>query len=463
MNLQVGNTRFNASNVIKSQYTISLIRECVRVKILDESTIYNTQVEIAEVLKNIIMKYTRGESSSVTIETAEKFIIAIWYTIDIYIGSLERLEDSIEAIKNESIEEMYSNGRAILQEEFDRTKDLYDITVDNKLETELIAYNDTLINGIADFFENYNIEFEPHEIPASIDYPLAFDDWEIQGLCYIKNYLWNIYIEDKICSYFEHEAMESVLYFYGDMYEINYRDLLINIFELIITNAIFSIIARNPSGILNISECQYDYLEESLNSLDKEDVEKLINLCVEKLISDMRIEDECEIEYIEKYKKSIITTTISALKKNNLRNILVVTERKEVAKSSFIIDEENKLDDKEFKLVIEEIAKSKNISKKIELIREHLNSTKDFMDMLKSNCLFEKEFIEFFASLSDIELAMLSKHMFYGEYRMDKLDLEKTLSDKISTDYEWQSYYIEFLKSLEEARLKSIEYIINSI
>lgn len=463
MNLQLENTEFNPRNLVNSQYTISLIKECVRAKILDERTIYNIQIKISEILKDVIMKYTRGQSSSVTIETAEKLIIAIWYTIDAYIDSFEKLGDSIEAIKNEDVKKMYLKGMTILQYEFDKTKDLYNVIVDNKLKTQLIAYNDTLINGIGDFFRNYNIEFEPHEIPGSIDYPLAFDDWDIQGLCYIKNYLWNMHIENKICSYFKDENVESILDFYGNMYDTNYRDLLINIFELTITNAIFSIMARNPSGRLDISEFQYNYLEENLNNLNREDIDRLINSCVDKLIYDMKIEDKCEIAYIEKYKNSIIATTISALEINNLRNILVVTERKEVGKSSFIIDEENKLSDEEFKFVIEEITESKSISKKIELIRENLNSTKDFMDMLRSNCLFEEEFIELFKSLSDIELSMLGKYVFYGEYRMDKLYLEKMLWNKISIDYEWQNHYIEFLKSLEKSRLKTIEDIINSI
>ncbi len=39
--------------------------------------------------------------------------------------------------------------------------------------------------------------------------------------------------------------------------------------------------------------------------------------------------------------------------------------------------------------------------------------------------------------LDDIELAMLGKYIFYSEYRIDNLDLEKTLLDKISIDYEW--------------------------
>ena len=35
----------------------------------------------------INLKFTKGESSSVTVETAEKLIIAIWYTIDMYLGA----------------------------------------------------------------------------------------------------------------------------------------------------------------------------------------------------------------------------------------------------------------------------------------------------------------------------------------------------------------------------------------
>ena len=41
----------------------------------------------------INLKFTKGESSSVTVETAEKLIIAIWYTIDMYLGSCDNIID----------------------------------------------------------------------------------------------------------------------------------------------------------------------------------------------------------------------------------------------------------------------------------------------------------------------------------------------------------------------------------
>ena len=42
------------------------------------------QIKISEILKDLIMRYTKGESTSVTVEKAEKLIIGIWYTIDAY-------------------------------------------------------------------------------------------------------------------------------------------------------------------------------------------------------------------------------------------------------------------------------------------------------------------------------------------------------------------------------------------
>lgn len=343
---------FNAKNLDKNQYAISLIRECLRVSIIDEKLLHKAQLEIAEILKELILKYTKNQSSSVQVEVAEKLIIAIWYTVDAYLLRFEEIEDCIKAIKNESINQMYKNGQFILKDRFEKARSLYEATIENKINTEIIAYDDTLLEGIKGFFENYNIEFEPHEMPGSIDYPLAFDDWSVQGLNYIENYLWNLYIENKVCRYFEEDAIKKVLDYYGKACKINYRDLLINSFEMTITNAIFSIICKNSSGTLDISEVQFKYLEETLKKLGKH-ISKLIDLVVDKLIEDLNIVDENEISYIEKYKDELINRTINAIKDNNIKNILVITEAQEEPKRSFVIDEENRLDDKDFKIVVE--------------------------------------------------------------------------------------------------------------
>ncbi|QJA08643.1 hypothetical protein HF520_06680 [Romboutsia sp. CE17] len=462
MNLQTTNYEFNINNIDKNQYYISLVKECIKANIIDNKVIYTTQLELGKLLKEIIMKYTKGESSSVTNETAEKLLIAIWYTIDAYLSSFDNIEDSIEVIKNKSLEKMYNEGKIILKEKFEITKELYEKTIENKLDIEIIAYNDTLLEGIKAFFVNYDIKFEPHDAPGSIDYPLAFDDWSVKGLNYIKNYLENINIENRICRYFDQSSIKNMLEQYGRMYHINYRDLLINVFELTITNAVFSFIINRNYKTLEINEDEFMYLEENLKNLNN-DISKLIDLCVDKIIDDFNIVNEDEINYLKRYKKVIINSTISGIKNNNFKNILVITKNEEIPKNRFIIEEENSLDDDEFKNIIEAIIEEDNIFNKINIIKSKINSIKDFIDMLESDCLFKDEYTQLFNSLTNLELSILGKFIFNEECRMNKLKLKDVIYSEFDINNEWEYYYIEFIKSLDEDRINSIEISINDM
>ena len=381
-NLQLINENFHASNLSKYQYTISLINECVRCEILPKAFLYNVQIKISEILKDLIMRYTKGESTSVTVEKAEKLIIGIWYTIDAYMKTFENLEIAIDTLKKEEISYIYERGKGVLKEDFKITEKLYEKTLKNQICTDLIAYNTTL-SGIENFFKYYDLEFEPDENAADIDYPLIFDDWDMVGLYYMKNYLWNLYVENEICNKFDNKDIHKILKTYGDIYKIDYRDLLINIFEMTINNAVFSIL------------CNSNSLE-----IEKEEFEKL---------------------------------------NNNLKKI--TTE--------------------EVRELIEEIISSDNIYEKITLINKKINSIKDYVDMLKSDCLFEDEYMMLYMSLSNLELSFLGKYVFYGEYRIENLDLKKYLRKKINTTNEWEEFYIEYLKSLSESKLKEIENLIN--
>ena len=461
MSLQKIGYEFNLNNIDKNQYYISLLKECVKANLIDNNVIYTTQLELGKLLKEIIMKYTKGESSSVTVETAEKLLIAIWYTIDAYLSSFDTIKDCIDIIKNETLEKMYKEGKYILKEEFEITKEFYEKTIKGKLDIEIIAYNDTLGEGIEAFFRNYNIEFEPHDAPGSIDYPLAFDDWSVQGLNYIKNYLKNINIENRICNYFDKNAINNMLENYGKMYSINYRDLLINVFELTITNAVFSFIINRDYKTLEINEEDFIDLEKNLDTL-KNDISKLIDLCVDKIIYDFNIVNEEEINYLNRYKKVIANSTISGIKNNNIKNMLVITQNEKMPKNRFII-EENNLENEEFKNIVEAIIEEESIFNKINIIKSKINSIKDFIDMLNSDCLFKDEYIELFKSLTDIEISILGRFVFNEECRMNKLKLKDVIHSQFDINNEWEYYYIEFIKSLDSDKIISIEAGINNI
>lgn len=456
-NLQLINNNFEPNNLSKYQYTISLINECIRCEILPKTFSYNVQIKIGEILKSLIRKYTKGESTSVTVEKAEKLIIGIWYTIDAYMNSLDNVELALKVLKEEDMSYIYEQGKIVLENDLVYTENLYEKVLKNQIYTDLIAYKDT-ISGIANFFKLYDLEFEPDENAADIDYPLAFDDWNVAGVYYIKNYLWNLYVENEVCSKFNNNIIEKILKSYGDIYKIDYRDLLINVFEMTINNAVFSILCNNSS--LEISKKDFEKLNNNLKNINKEEVKTLISLTINKIIKDYDLE-EYEINYLKRYEDNLINLTFDALKRDNLMNLIVITDKVNNNETQIIIDQENRLDDETFRQIIEEILESDSVYEKISIINNKINSIKDYIDVLKSDCIFEDEYLLLFMSLSNLELSILAKFIFYGEYRMENLDLIKTLSDKINTNYEWEELYIDYLKSLSKDRLKEIEKFIN--
>lgn len=456
-NLQLINNNFEPNNLSKYQYTISLINECIRCEILPKTFSYNVQIKIGEILKSLIRKYTKGESTSVTVEKAEKLIIGIWYTIDAYMNSLDNVELALKVLKEEDMSYIYEQGKIVLENDLVYTESLYEKVLKNQIYTDLIAYKDT-ISGIANFFKFYDLEFEPDENAADIDYPLAFDDWNVAGVYYIKNYLWNLYVENEICSKFNNNNIEKILKSYGDIYKIDYRDLLINVFEMTINNAVFSILCNNSS--LEISKKDFEKLNNNLKKINKEEVKTLISLTINKIIKEYDLE-EYEINYLKRYEDNLINLIFDALKRDNLMNLLVITDKVNNNETQIIIDQENRLDDETFRQIIEEILESDSVYEKISIINNKINSIKDYIDVLKSDCIFEDEYLLLFMSLSNLELSILAKFIFYGEYRMENLDLIKTLSNKINTNYEWEELYIDYLKSLSKDRLKEIEKFIN--
>ena len=120
----------------------------------------------------------------------------------------------------------------------------------------------------------------------------------------------------------------------------------------------------------------------------------------------------------------IINSAISGIKNNNLKNILVISKNEEIYKNRFIIEHENNLEDDEFKKVIDDIVEEDSVFNKINIIKSKINSIKDFIDMLNSDCLFKEEYTQLFKSLTDIELSILGKLLFNEECRMNKLKLK---------------------------------------
>ena len=320
----------------------------------------------------------------------------------------------------------------------------------NKYNTEVIAYNNTLLKEFGNFFDIYDMKFNAQDIKISVDYPLIFGDNDLNGLYYIKNYLEIIELENKFCNHFKSKEVEMLLDINARRYKLDYRDLLTNIFEIVINNTILSTIIDGEFKDFYIFEKEMDYLKSNLN-LDniEQEVENSINKIIENL-------------YISLYKNKFIQELKSCIMQDSIENIVVICDIDKEEKSKIILTED-KLSDDGFRDVLDKIENENNINKKVDIIKSNINSFDDFCDILKSDCFYNEEYKILFDSLEDIELALLGKFIFFEEIEMSRFNFLNEIFKERQYDYIWQESYIEYMKNQVINKINNIQNYIMSL
>lgn len=436
-------------------YTISLLREGFRIGLLNQKIINRVQEQIMEILKDLIMRYTNGESTSVKTDTAESILNSILYSLDAYLNKFPHPEERIAFLKTENIHKIYENGVKCVTTYLTETKALYEEIKKTKLDLPLEVYNASIDEDLPSFFQNYGIIFNAHDTMCTLDYPLIFDDMKIQGILYIKQYLEKLRIETQFCSFFRIKDVKSILMNYGRIYNIDYKTAPINIFEIVINNSIFAILSGNKADQLIISKYQYQMLTEELNHLNLTEIRSVIDEAFKKLIQDLNLNQSNLIDYIYHYQAIFLQRTLNAIENNCLHNLVITDPEENLLTDRIIFVPGCKMKDDNFRLVIRRILRSNSIGDKIDLITSNIPSLEDFIDILKANCLFGDEFLAVYDTLSDMELAILGKIVFFEELRSGQLNLT-IIKDK-KTEIEWHQYYIRYIKELSEERFKEIE------
>ncbi len=456
-------TAIRKESLDRNNYILSLIQEGYRAGLIDQVNLDKIQRQIMLLLRDSILNYTSRESSSVKVETAQNILMSILYSIDAWLISIDHPEEQLDLLMATDIDEIYKKGLRLVDSCLAEAKMLYEAIKRSKLDVPIIAYNMTIDEALAGFFEQYDTVFMAQETMASIDYPLLFDDMEIQGIYYIKQYLEKLSIETQFCRYFLQGDIARLLFNYGQVYQIDYKEALINIFEVVLTNAIFSVLSGQGANELSISKYQYKILWERLKELDHQSCSDIINVAIDDLIIELSIDSPDLKEYIKKFAQVLMPRFLSALDYDSLANVIII-DSDERSQLDIVFDVGNRMDDDSFRTVIDNILESTDANAKINIISSSIHSLADFVDILEADCLFEDEFNILFNSLGDLELSILAKIVFIEEIRIDPsgFSLQKAGTDGL--EMYWQVEFTKFLDNLNKERLDSIsEYLRLSV
>lgn len=453
----------NKSHLSHSQYTISFLNEALRINMLNVEEVYDIQSKLMVILKRLIGYYTKGKSSSVSSDTAEGIFASILYAVDAYMVQFDDPKRAVTFLKTTKVSSIYEKGLGLVRQCFKDTEKLYRNINNNKLDVAVEAYNVTIEESIPVFLRKYGITFDAQNTMASIDYPLTIDDIRIQGVFYIKQYLTRLKVETEFCRLFNQEELQIILINYGKICRFDYRIELFNIFRLIFNNAVFSVLSGGNANQLRISEDQYKQLYNLFTQSNDSQINSIIYRAIDQLGKGLNISETYLRDYMEHCGVDLIQMIINAVNHNNLQTLIIMDRE---WKSKFIVTtfkESDRMSDNRFRLLIEEIMGCDKTEGKVVMIRENFHSLHDYIDMLQTNCLLTNEYGVLFNTFGDIELAILTKMVFYEELRDDTVNLSSAVMKEKEAESEWKVQFIEFITNMNTERKNAIEKFVYDI
>jgi len=415
----------NSNNLSGASYFTSILQEAYDCGLLSDSEMESIQLQCIKLLAQKCERYNLGESSSIRVEVAESIMKSNLYTIGLYLKSCPDAESGVGELITETISEIYEKGRKLINKKLETAKELYKQVEENKLPTLNYTYNATISkHGIGSFFEAYNTLYEAHESPAFIDYQLCNPLMDLEGVEFIEKYIEHLFWENEFCRNFAPEDIHYLL----SGYDEGYQDLLINIFEQVLTAAMGCSLVNRRVLKLDILEEEIQGLYNSLSIDDDYVLALKIRGAAEKVLEEMNVTSHGLRRYIEKSLPQITSHILQAVKTNTLGKIFVSPVNPDL-KPRIQFFTGNKMDDEDYREIIEELIICRCSSDKLQIIKEKVKSFGDLEDLLFDAQLSEAEIASLLDILGDIEIgALIKRHPYISDIQaVDLSEAEQTL------------------------------------
>ena len=271
---------------------------------------------LVELLAWQARKYTKGESSSVTIETAQELLASLRYTI-----SLVTVEMGMpyKQLLTDELPPLIRKGQAILQARLEQTKQLYAAVCQTAPELQNGYYADTL-RGIGDYFKRYDLYFFAHLKPPCIDYPLLIAaDESLQGPDFTEQYLKRVLTENLLLRRFDsREVRELLSAIDGDI-----EEAYLNLCEQPLINAIGLTLLGHDTRQLHIRAAEREEIAALLQSKTPEQRRRLFRGAVLNLCGALHVTGERSRWYLTMFADNLLPRLDAALDAGDVSGVFI--------------------------------------------------------------------------------------------------------------------------------------------
>ncbi len=445
----VKNNSILKENLDQAHFFEALLETLTKADVINMMEFQKIQGELLALLSEEVGHFNHGESSSVKVELAESIMASIYYTLSIYFKELEPLDTSKEHLTKIGIKGIFEAGKKRIEERVLAANELLQLIMSQKLNTANYAYNDTVSHGLTLFFKEYDSNFAAQETPGSIDYFLFFTETQATGIEYMEIYLMHLYLENTFCLKFNPLQVELLL----SDYDKDYEHLLINIFEIVLLNALALAILDKDIVHLELYKEEVQDLQEKLQGLTKAQLQEKLQLAAKKCLKVLGIEDSEVIDYVHKATDKLVELVKVKLEISKIDKVFIPVNEDRKAIIHYADDEP--MNQEAFKALWEEIRSCEAVGDKVKLMREQIHCLTDLMDLLEAECFYEEEFIAVFEALEPLEIALLVK-------AHPMLEIKESLMSE-SFEKEWHDWLSKYLNQIDEVKRKQIMSISEQI
>ena len=388
----------------EEHYFQSLLEQARNKGLLRDNDIERMQYDCLTLLAYKTKRYNGGDSSSIRVEKAQDIMTSILFTLGLWLKTYPNPDDAITALQNEPINELYQKGRKRIDTMLVVTKALHGKLLHQLVDTPNVFYRSTLRNGILGFFKLYYPDYSAQEIHITADYPLFNPIPKVSGIEFIRAYLEAAYYENQFCGYFSAADIHHLLC----GYEEDYTELLINIYESVLTTTIGCILVGTDVYRLDITETGACFLGRTFVGQSKDEITVVIEEAANELNHRFQFS-----EGLARYLQSslpLIASKIETAARGHTLDRIFITPAYPENNPRIIVSYGEKMDDEKYRKVIEEIGQCRFSQDKVAIIKAHIDSLADLEDVLLDADLMEDEVQAILHELSLPEVAALTKN-----------------------------------------------------
>ena len=329
----------NCRNIHPSRYTQTLISEGLRVGMIPIELVDDIQMQVRGVLEDHLRETRRDlvrsaqtsdvsagvSSSSVNEEMARSMLDSIFYSLDTYLLGFHDPLYAINAVQGMAVDEMFRAGQKMVKSLVCESVALHVQAKKSRISTDNAAYNKTLDAEVHAYLEGYDYRRAGHEIVCPMTYPLSDAPSPMPGIHRLRDYLTRLVTENHFCALFEPEEKALLLESFAKHRHTTTQDMQVNLYEVIVCNALGAAILGKYPGILVLTEQEIVYLTEKLHRKTTRELEHMTADAIRCLISDLHPEPAVSA-YVSGHAKRFVSKLLEARNAANASLLFVPSD-----------------------------------------------------------------------------------------------------------------------------------------